>query len=389
MNNISWKWSTDYKMCTATITCKNNADHSLTFQATVSDPVPSSVDGASIVTYTATFTYNGVSHSTDKPVNVDNHEDDYQITGDPVWTLVGEGADAHYEVTANFECSICHKKGSVTETAYIINSVDATCFADGSTTYQVKWTFEGTDYYKRHEFTTPQLAHDAVHTPAVGGKSCTDGGTYEYWYCNNCKEYYSDAACATRIDKADIYKEPTGHTLSATNLKWAWADDFSKATATTVCTVCGETVVLNATITSVTSEGKITYTAKVTVGDVDVTDVKEEGTAETKLSDAKQEAIDKLKLYAAENNLKLDDESVVKGIEAIENAEDDTNIEAALDTAKEDVNVSSANAGDTAQVSNGGSTSNGEMIALIGIGVMIVAVGIVMIILVSRRKKNS
>ncbi len=43
--------------------------------------------------------------------------------------------------------------------------------------------------------------------------------------------------------------------------EWAWAQDYSSATATFTCTVGGETETINATVTSENSRDKITYTA--------------------------------------------------------------------------------------------------------------------------------
>jgi hypothetical protein len=310
-------------------------------------------------------------------------------TEDVTWTWDTTGDTPHYQVSGTFNCTICGLTKDVSDAATLINSVEATCLSKGYSTYQAKLVCDNVEFVYTHTDTINELAHDAEAHAETGDDSCDSNGTIAYWYCNNCKEYYKDEACTERIDKVAIYKTPKDHTLSATDAKWAWSDDLTKATATVTCSVCHKDIVYNATITSETGDGKITYTATATIGGATATDKKEEATAETKLSNAQQDAINQLKLYAAEHNLSLEDESVQNGIKAIENAKDDASIKEAYDSAQSDVSVASANAGDAAQVSNGGKTTNGEMIALIGIGVMIVAVGIVMIILVSRRKKNS
>ncbi len=57
---------------------------------------------------------------------------------------------------------------------------------------------------------------------------------------------------------------------------WNWADDFSSATATFTCTNCGDSVTLDATVTSRDDKvnNKIIYTAKVTFRGNDYTDTK-------------------------------------------------------------------------------------------------------------------
>ena len=81
----------------------------------------------------------------------------------------------------------------------------------------------------------------------------------------------------TYSDTKEVALPPIGHTYGEP--VWTWAEDYSSATATFTCS-CGDTQVVNATITSERTEptpadeGKIVYTASVVFGEKTYTDQK-------------------------------------------------------------------------------------------------------------------
>lgn len=52
--------------------------------------------------------------------------------------------------------------------------------------------------------------HAMAHTEAKAA-TCTEDGNIEYWYCQNCDKYYSDASGATEITLADTVLTKTDH----------------------------------------------------------------------------------------------------------------------------------------------------------------------------------
>jgi len=78
------------------------------------------------------------------------------------------------------------------------------------------------------ECSHPKLAHTAA-----AAATCTKAGNIEYWYCDDCGKYFSDASATTQIKKADTATEALGHKWGTT--KYEWADDYSKVTATRAC----------------------------------------------------------------------------------------------------------------------------------------------------------
>jgi len=54
----------------------------------------------------------------------------------------------------------------------------------------------------------PALSHNATHFDATD-PTCTDDGNCEFWFCSNCKLYYSDAACTSVLSSVAI--SATGH----------------------------------------------------------------------------------------------------------------------------------------------------------------------------------
>ncbi len=106
--------------------------------------------------------------------------------------------------------------------------------------------------------------------------TCTEDGNAEYYTCQTCGKFFSDAAGDKEITKADWFKEKLGHKYTDESLRVTWGGDGKSAHIRLTCdNGCGkpweEDVTLNNGITAAvktpatcTEVGTTTYTAKVT-----------------------------------------------------------------------------------------------------------------------------
>ena len=103
----------------------------------------------------------------------------------------------------------------------------ATCTADGNITYyycsNCKKYFS--DWFCTDEITEastviPATGHSAAFTAAKAA-TCTADGNKAYYYCSNCKKYFSDKACTKEITQASTVIPATGHTVTSTAAKAA------------------------------------------------------------------------------------------------------------------------------------------------------------------------
>ena len=98
---------------------------------------------------------------------------------------------------------------------------------------------------------------------------CEWNGYGEYWYCTGCGKYFDSEDCAHGIGEDDMTIPATGHDWSA---EWAWAKDFSSATATLTCSRCPAEETPEAEITVNEEIGE--YTATVLYDDETFTDTR-------------------------------------------------------------------------------------------------------------------
>lgn len=130
----------------------------------------------------------------------------------------------------------------------LVDSAEATCAADGFAKYGCgRCDAEYTEVYGK-------VSHQYVHTK-VDATCDTDG--YTSHTCQNCDYAYNDG-----------FVRAQGHSYASTT--WTWADDYSSATLTFVCSRDSQhTLVLEANIGSTVITGacsgftKTTYTAAV------------------------------------------------------------------------------------------------------------------------------
>ena len=210
-----YKWSDDYKSCTATVKCTNceAVETDVAFIGISTTPATCTVDGKTV--YTATFSSNLFTTQT-KEVTIDKLGHTY---GAPVWSWSEDGKTA----TATFTCT---REGCTAETTGHAQTVTATvsgkqnvaptCTDKGTTTYTAKVTFEKKDYADTKDVQDIKaLGHKLTKTPAKAA-TCTEPGNSEYYTCSTCGKFFSDADGKNEIAKDSWVIKALGHDLTKT-----------------------------------------------------------------------------------------------------------------------------------------------------------------------------
>lgn len=210
-----YKWSDDYKSCTATVKCTNceAVETDVAFIGISTTPATCTVDGRTV--YTATFSSELFTTQT-KEVTIDKLGHTY---GAPVWSWSEDGKTA----TATFTCT---REGCTAETTGHAQTVTATvsgkqnvaptCTDKGTTTYTAKVTFETKDYTDTKDVQDIKaLGHKLTKTPAKAA-TCTEAGNKEYYTCGTCGKFFSDKDGKTEIVKDSWVIKALGHKLTET-----------------------------------------------------------------------------------------------------------------------------------------------------------------------------
>ena len=185
--------------------------------------------------------------------------------GDDITTAWEHDKDHHWNV---YGCgTIMNRESHTWDTGKVTKA--ATCTEKGETTYTCSKCGET----KTED--TQMLPHTTVKTEAKAA-TCTEDGNAEYYTCQTCGKFFSDAAGDKEITKADWFKEKLGHKYTDESLSVTWGGDGKSAHIRLTCANgCGtpweEDVTLNNGITAAvktpatcTEVGTTTYTAKVT-----------------------------------------------------------------------------------------------------------------------------
>lgn len=90
--------------------------------------------------------------------------------------------------------------------------------------------------------TSPQAAcqHPNLSHTEASAATCTSAGNSEYWYCADCGNYYSDAACENRITYTTTVIAALGHSYDA-GVVTAAATCTVDGVTTFTCATCGDT----------------------------------------------------------------------------------------------------------------------------------------------------
>ena len=155
-----------------------------------------------------------------------------------------------------------------------------TCYICGRTNdpNHVFTAFEG----EGHKM--PLIHHEAVEA------DCITAGNSEYWECEACGKYFSDANATTQIEnKNSVIVQPSGHDWDTTNPTWYWVKNGDTYDVTVVFTCNNDTThkqTITATVTpdagnhpaTCTDDGASTWTATATFNNEEYTDTKSETT---------------------------------------------------------------------------------------------------------------
>lgn len=210
-----YKWSDDYKSCTATVKC-TNCEAVETDTAIIgidTTPATCTVDGKTV--YTATFSSN-LFTTKPKEVTIDKLGHTY---GAPVWSWSEDGKTA----TATFTCT---REGCTAETTGHAQNVTATvsgkqnvaptCTDKGTTTYTAKVTFEKKDYADTKDVQDIKALGHKLTKTAAKAATCTEPGNSEYYTCATCGKFFSDTDGKNEIVKDSWVIKALGHDLTET-----------------------------------------------------------------------------------------------------------------------------------------------------------------------------
>lgn len=210
-----YKWSDDYKSCTATVKCTNceAVETDVAFIGISTTPATCTVDGRTV--YTATFSSNLFTTQT-KEVTIDKLGHTY---GAPVWSWSEDGKTA----TATFTCT---REGCTAETTGHAQTVTATvsgkqkvaptCTDKGTTTYTAKVTFETKDYTDTKDVQDIKALGHKLTKTAAKAATCTEPGNSEYYTCSTCGKFFSDKDGKNEIAKDSWVIAALGHKLTKT-----------------------------------------------------------------------------------------------------------------------------------------------------------------------------
>ena len=84
----------------------------------------------------------------------------------------------------------------------------------------------------------PACIHNNKTHEAAKPATCTEDGNIEYWYCKDCKKYFSDEKCQTEILADNVKKSALGHSIEQVQAKEATCTEEGNKEYYR-CTKCG------------------------------------------------------------------------------------------------------------------------------------------------------
>lgn len=225
--------------------------------------------------------------------------------GAPEWAWAADNGSA----VAKFTCSECSEVTFVEAESESITT-GAGCESDGNIVYTVKVTFCGEEYTTSKTVILPATGHAyklegwtwaADYSGATVKLVCENKGcvkTVDAQFINvvttapNCTENGKNVYTAVVTVDGITYTDTKEQTLDAHGHDyeldgWTWSEDLKSAEASFTCDICGDKEQVKVDTTSktdgatCTDDGKITYTASVTLDGNTYTDVKEQRIAAT------------------------------------------------------------------------------------------------------------
>ena len=150
--------------------------------------------------------------------------------GNPAtFTITASGSDLQYQwqKSADNGISWIEADGAATESTYTTEA--ATTGMNGLQYRCVVWNSLGKITSNAAILTVKHsLTHYEYKAP-----TCTENGNKEYWYCESCKQYFSDENATMSTTKEDTVIPATEHAYGEPT--WEWSKNGQSATATFIC----------------------------------------------------------------------------------------------------------------------------------------------------------
>ena len=152
-----------------------------------------------------------------------------EFTVQPKTGLLAGSYDADIKITGTNNgqstSTTVNVKFNVKHNAVKVERKDPTCTENGNIEY---WYCEACRKYFQDEALTKELKQEETIIKAKGHNAvkteqklatCTEDGNIEYWYCDVCKKYFSDAEFKNEISFDKTVIPATGHNLTKVDKK--------------------------------------------------------------------------------------------------------------------------------------------------------------------------
>ncbi|MBO5558705.1 fibronectin type III domain-containing protein [Ruminococcus sp.] len=316
-----WDWSEDFTSASAKFVCANSTEHDRIVNAVIEkSETPATYTADGVITYTAKVTFGGSEYSDIKTVTIEHTVLKHVAKVDPTCETAGnieywfdvvngryfydadgtkpisdkndiiipatehsygkpqwDWSEDFTSASAKFVCANSTEHDQTVKAVVEKSETPATYTADGVITYTAKVTFGGSEYTDNKTVT---IEHTVLKHVAKVDPTCENSGNIEYWFDEVNGKYFYDADGTKPIsDKNDIVIPATEHSYG--NPQWDWSEDFTLASAKFVCAnseahdqTVKAVIEKSETPATYTADGVITYTAKVTFGGSEYTDIK-------------------------------------------------------------------------------------------------------------------
>ncbi|MCD8207577.1 MAG: hypothetical protein LUD72_06555, partial [Bacteroidales bacterium] len=303
----SWDWGTDYTTCDVTLTCTSTEGEcdtptvKDTIKTTSEETTKATCEGEGVITYTATYEYEGKTYSDTRAETVDALGHTWPATDDEVnvdWDWTGRTEDA---VTLTVACTVCGEALVHEDVEYEADGDDETLLVASYTvaiegedgyTYESTYNTENDDAAEHHHhygeptwnWTSTDDGYAATATFTCKSVVGTAGDpdeeeieieaevTYEITTTATCTENGVMTFTATvefddakYTDAKEVTISQTGHDWDTANPSWEWSEDAEGQLTATLTFICKNDASheWSGTDSNVTDSGDGSYTATV------------------------------------------------------------------------------------------------------------------------------
>ncbi|OUP59801.1 hypothetical protein B5F14_06840 [Faecalitalea cylindroides] len=162
------------------------------------------------------------------------------ITAQPISQTVEEGNPATFTITASgSDLQYLWQKSADNGISWIVAdgaATEATYTTEAATTGMNGLQYRCVVWNSLGEITSNAailtVKHSLTHYE-YKAPTCTENGNKEYWYCESCKQYFSDENATMSTTKEDTVIPATEHAYGEPT--WEWSKNGQSATATFIC----------------------------------------------------------------------------------------------------------------------------------------------------------